>query len=181
LARQQERMMENLRRLITFGALLATLGGATALAQPGMHGPGGMGPGGMGPGGMGPGMMGGSGPWSHGTDAASYLERLKADLGITAEQEPAWKAYTETVQGAAGQMQGAHQTMYDAMGTASWQERRDMMNRMFEARQQSFDTVHTAAEKLLPSLTQAQQTKAARVLPGLAARGPGMMGRWGHS
>jgi hypothetical protein len=75
-------------------------------------------------------------------------------------------------------MQGTHQTMYDAMGTANWQERRDMMNRMFQARQESFDTLHTAAEKLLPALTQAQQTKAVRTLPGLVPHGPGMMGHW---
>jgi periplasmic protein CpxP/Spy len=163
--------MQHPCRLITLGIILAAIGGGAALAQPAMRGPG--------PGGMGPGMMGrGPGPWSQGTDAASYLDRLKADLGITAEQEPAWKAYAETVQGAASQMQGTHQTMYDAMGTASWQERRDMMNRMFQTRQQNFDTVHAAAEKLLPSLTQAQQTKAARALPGLAARGPGMTGHW---
>jgi hypothetical protein len=31
-------------------------------------------------------------------------------------------------------VQGAHQTMFDAMVTATWQERRDMMNRMFEAK-----------------------------------------------
>jgi hypothetical protein len=133
--------MQHPCRLITLGIILAAIGGGAALAQPAMRGPG--------PGGMGPGMMGrGPGPWSQGTDAASYLDRLKADLGITAEQEPAWKAYAETVQGAASQMQGTHQTMY------------------------------AAAEKLLPSLTEAQQTKAACALPGLAARGPGMMGHW---
>jgi hypothetical protein len=167
--------MQNLHRLIPLGAMLAAIGGGAVLAQPAapggafMHGPG--------PGGMGPGMMGrGSGPWFHDTDAASYLDRLKADLDITATQEPAWNAYAETVRGAAAQMQGVHQTMYEAMGTASWQERRDMMNRMFQARQQTFDTVHDAAEKLLPALNPAQQTKAAGELPGLVARGPGMMG-----
>jgi LTXXQ motif family protein len=167
--------MQNLHRLMTFGAMLAAIGGGAVVAQPAAPGGAFM----HGPGGMGPGMMGrGPGPWVNGTDAASYLDRLKADLGITTAQEPAWKDYADTVQGVAGQMQGVHQTMYDAMGTASWQERRDMMNRMFQARQQSFDAVHEAAEKLLPALNPAQQAKAARALPGLAVRGPGMMGHW---
>jgi hypothetical protein len=47
---------------------------------------------------------------------------------------------------------------------------------MFEVRQQSFDAVHAAAEKLLPTLDSVQKAKAERSLPGLA--GPGrMMGR----
>ena len=69
--------------------------------------------------------------------------------------------------------------MFDAMGTATWQERRDMMNRMFEVRQASYDKVHTAADKLLPALDASQRTKAETRLPGLAAPGYGMMGGMG--
>ncbi len=72
-------------------------------------------------------------------------------------------------------MQGLHQTMFDAVGTASWQERRDMMNQMVQARQQAFDTVHAAAIKLLPALDTTQKSNAQKILPGLAF-GPGMMG-----
>ncbi len=110
------------------------------------------------------------------SDPASYLAALKADLGVRPAQEPSWNEYVETVTSVAAQMQGTHQTMYEAMGSASWQERRDMMNRMFEARQQAFNTVHAAAEKLLPSLDAAQRTKAATRLPGLAGSGHSMMG-----
>lgn len=167
--------MRNPKRFIAVGAVMAVIGGGALLAQP--AGPGGGYMRGPGPGGMGPGMMGrGGGPWIS-TDTASYLDRLKADLGITAAQEPAWNSYAETVRGVAEQMQGVHQTMYEAMGTATWQERRDMMNRMFESRQQAFDTVHDAADKLLPSLSPEQKTKATTALPGLMVRGPGMMGR----
>ena len=116
--------------------------------------------------------------WSH-SDLASYLTALKADLGVTPAQEPAWSEYAETVKSVAAQMQGTHQTMYEAMGSASWQERRDMMNRMFEARQQAFNTVHTAAEKLLASLDASQQKKATSWLPGLAGPGHSMMGSHG--
>ena len=157
------------RRKAILGTIAATLTGLTtaAMAQP-MMGPGsGRGPGMMG---GGPGMMGGFG------NTESYLASLKAELGISTSQEAAWKDYADTVSGVQTQMQGLHQTMFDAMGTASWEERRDMMNRMFQARQQAFDTVHEAANKLMTALTPAQQTKARRSLPGLAF-GPGMMGR----
>jgi len=149
------------------GATITTLTGVAvgAVAQP-AAGPG------RGPmGGAGPGMMGGS--WNTG----SYLASLKSELNITPNQEAAWKNYADAVSGAGEQMQGLHQTMFDAMGTASWQEHRDMMNGMFEARQQAFDTVHDAADKLLPVLDPAQKAKAEKSLPGLAFRGGMMRGR----
>jgi hypothetical protein len=114
-------------------------------------------------------MMGGE--WN----TATYLDALKAQLAITPGEEPAWKEYADTVAGVGEQMQGLHQTMFESMGTASWQERRTQMNQMFEARQQAFDTVHEAANKLLPALDPAQLAKARSILPGLAFR-RGMMG-----
>ncbi len=129
-------------------------------------------------GGPGPGMMGGRGGMMGGSwNTGSYLVSLKSDLSITPDQEAAWQAYADTVSGASEQMQGLHQTMFDAMGTASWQERRDMMNGMFEARQQAFDTVHDAANKLLPVLDPAQKAKAEQTLPGLVFRRGMMRGR----
>lgn len=162
---------------IIFGGVLVILSAGLALSQP-MMGPRGTGPG-VGPGagpGFGPGMMGRGGGRHYFADPAAYLDGLKADMRITTAQEPSWNSYAEVVKAAAVQMQGAHQTMYDAMGTANWQERRDMMNRMFEARQQAFDSVHAAAEKLLPELDATQKAQAGRNLPGLVVRGP-MMGR----
>ncbi len=126
--------------------------------------------------GQGPGMMGRG--WGY-ANSAGYLNDLKTTLNITQAQEPAWKEYTETVKGVAEQMQGVHQSMYEAMGTADWQERRDMMNRMFQARQAAFDSVHAAAEKLLPALDTSQRAKAETRLPGLAGPGYGMMGHMG--
>jgi hypothetical protein len=152
---------------IVLGGMIAIMGAGIALAQPM-----------MGSRGMGPGMMGqGPGPMRGFADPAAYLESLKTNLSITAAQETAWNEYATAVKGMAGQMQDTHQTMYDAMGTATWQERRDMMNRMFEVRQQSFDTVHAAAEKLIPTLDATQKAKAERSLPGLAGPGPMMMRR----
>lgn len=110
-------------------------------------------------------------------DPASYLDALKTQLGISSTQEPAWNEYADAVKSAATQMRAAHETMYGSMGTASWRERRDMMNRMFETRQQVWDTVHAAAQKLLPSLSAEQRATASATLPGLRAGGRGMMNR----
>ncbi|HME21419.1 MAG TPA: Spy/CpxP family protein refolding chaperone [Acetobacteraceae bacterium] len=152
----------------TFAAL--AFAAVVAVAQPAARpGPGMMGGGGPGMmGGGGPGMMGGY--WNTGT----YLDALKTQLAITPNQEPAWKEYADTVSGVGEQMQGLHQTMFESMGTASWQERRNQMNQMFEARQQAFATVHAAATKLMSTLDPAQKAKAQSILPGLAFR-RGMM------
>ena len=155
----------SIQRRAVFGTAAAIFVGASAvaLAQP-LGGRGMMGGGGGG-------MMGG------GWNTTSYLDAVKSELAITPAQEPAWKEYADMLTGVAGQMQGVHETMYDAMGTATWEERRDMMNTMFEAHQQAFDQVHEAAEKLLPALTKEQRAKAEISLPGLALRHGIMRGR----
>jgi hypothetical protein len=152
------------RQAIISAIATALIGMATlAIAQPMM---------GSGPG-HGPGMMGGFG------DTESYLASLKSELAISANQEAAWKDYAGAVSGAHARMEGHHQSMFDAMGTATWRERRNMMNRMFETRKEAFDSVHEAAVHLMTVLTPAQQTKAQGILPGLAF-GRGMMERRGH-
>ena len=180
-------MVQTRRQLVLAGLVVALGGGAgLALAQPSgpMGGPtGGAGPGaGMG-GGPGPGIMGGRGGRMMGggigmgrgyRNAPGYLADLKAQLGVTQEQAPAWQAYADTVSDMATQMQGLHQSMYQSMAGATWAERRERMNVMFQARQQAFETVHAAAQKLLPALSAQQRTTAAYILPGL--RGPGPMG-----
>ena len=110
---------------------------------------------------------------------AGYLDRLKAGLGITAAQEPAWNDYADMVNGVAWQMRSVHQLMNHAMDTATWQERRDMMDRMAEARQRAFDIVQAAAKGLMTALDFTQRTKAEDRLPGLAGPGFGVMGYLG--
>ncbi|MDR3537162.1 MAG: Spy/CpxP family protein refolding chaperone [Acetobacteraceae bacterium] len=156
--------MQSYTRRVLFGGMLAAIAGA-ALAQPPMlHGR--EGPGMMGPvAGGGPAMMG---------DPAAYLDGLKAQLAITRQQETAWGAYADAVKASTTQMQAMHQSMWPAMETATWQERRDMMNRALEARQEAYTAVHEAATKLDAVLTPGQRTKAATMLPGL--RTPGRMG-----
>ena len=161
-------MTSKFGRRLLLGTIVAGSAAMVAVAQPPAgRGPGMMGGGMMG-GGMGPGMMGGS--WN----TASYLDRLKTRLDITPGQEPAWKDYADTITGAGQQMQSQHQTMFEAMGTASWEERRNLMNAMFQTRQQASDSVHQAATRLLAALDPAQKTRAQQILPGLAY-GHGMM------
>lgn len=156
------RFMVNLGLGAVAGAALA--GGAAA--QP------------MGPGGGGPGMMGRGrgGMGRHFGDQAAYLDGVKAELAITEAQAAAWKTYADVAATAGTQMQALHQSMWEAMGTATWEERRDMMNRSFQARQQIFQSVQDAAQALLPSLSDRQKGMAEYILPGLARRGPGRRG-----
>ena len=159
--------MRAMRRRLMLGMVGATLAGM-AVAQP-----------------MGPGMMGGPGAgrgpgFGRGmTDPVAYLAGLKSELGITAAQEAAWGEYAETVTGIAKQMQAMHAAMFEKMQTATWQERRDMMDGMFASRNEAHRIVQEAAQKLLPSLSPEQKSKAATELPGLIGPGPGMGGGMG--
>ncbi len=158
------------RRQILGLTLVAVFGASSiALAQPG-----------PGPGGPGPGMMRGRmhGPGMMITDTASYLASLKSELGITEGQETAWKAYADVVSDTQEKMQSVHQSMFYSMQGATWEQRRDLMNSMFQARQDAFDRVHKAAETLVAELTPEQKQNADRILPGIGF-GPGMMGRGG--
>jgi protein CpxP len=150
-------------RLLTVACVTASLAALTlpAQAQPmGPRGPGGGAGAGMGRQGV---MM---------NDPAGYLDGLKAQLKISPAQEGAWATYATAVKDHAAQMQAAHKTMFEAMGTATWQERRDMMNNMFATRQQAMTAVHDAANKLMEALTAEQRRQAAGILPGMG--GPGM-------
>jgi hypothetical protein len=153
----------------TAALLLAGLGHA-ARGQPGPGPRGGPGPMGGGP--MGGGMMGRGGM----STTPEYLDGLKARLGITPKQEPAWKEYADTVNGASEQMRAMHQTVWESMGTADWEERRNMMNGMFASREQTRQMVQDAAQKLLPELDKEQQAKAETMLPGLVSPRYGWQG-----
>jgi hypothetical protein len=41
-------------------------------------------------------------------------------------REDAWATYAAAIKDHANEMQAAHKTMFEAMGTATWQERRDI-------------------------------------------------------
>ena len=159
--------MQAMSRRAVLGCVGLVLAG-TAVAQP-------MGPGPMR--GAGPGAGRGGGPglaWM--SDPGGYMDGLKGKLAITPDQQKPWDAYAETVVGVAGQMKGMHDMMGPSMQSATWEERRDKMNMMFDARTEAHRIVQEAAQKLLPSLTPDQRTQAATILPGLVGPGPGGMG-----
>ena len=128
VAQELETDMKKKALVIGGIAVTAALVGGWALAQTVGHGPGGFGPpfmhgqgaDGMGPGmigaGMGHGMMNGNGMMKgmgpgmmHGAPGrgfadAEHIDELKAELGITPAQEPAWSKYAKAVQDAAAAM-----------------------------------------------------------------------------
>jgi len=76
------------------------------------------------------------------------------------------------------QMRAMHANVYESMQTATWQERQEMMNAMFQSRDEAHRMVQEAAQTLKPHLTPEQQKLAATSLPGLMPFGPGRgMGR----
>ena len=123
--------------------------------------------------GMGPGMMhGDSGQTS--ADPAR-IGALKAELAITAAQEPAWAKYADAVQDAAASMETARESVDpDVVSKMTPADRFAFVTKRREQRQTQFGAVKAAAEELLATLDATQKAKATDVLPGLAL-GPGQM------
>jgi hypothetical protein len=169
--------MKTMTKILALGgtaALAATLGWAALADMPmhrGAHGMG-MGMGGMG---MGPGMMHG-GPGHAALTDPAQIEALKTELGITTAQQPAWDKYAKALQEAATTAKTAHEVVNpEAVGKMSPADRFAFVTKMREQGQKRHETVQTAATELLAALDETQKAKAADILPGLAARGPGMM------
>jgi hypothetical protein len=188
-------------KALVIGAIAATavLAAGWALAQTIGHGHGGFGPpfmraeghGGMGPGmmqhkgptmgkgmmhmggGIGPGMMhGGTGPTQF--DPAR-IETLKAELGITPAQGPAWTKYAKTVQDAATAMKTTREGVDpNAVSKMTPQDRVAFVTKIREQGQKQFETMKTATNELVATLNETQKAKAQETLPGLAF-GPGPM------
>jgi hypothetical protein len=146
-------------------AALLTIAVGTAFPQP-MTGPG--------PFVRGAG-LGVSGQGGNDADPGAYLFGLKGALGITPAQEPAWTEYADMVKGVTWQMQRVRELASGAIDTATPQERHIMMDRVSQAQQRAFDTVHEAAEELLAALDPMQRNKAEDCLPGLAGQSHRMM------
>ena len=98
----------------------------------------------------------------------TYLDKLGRQMSITSRQEPAWKTYAGTLSGVGHSMQGEHQAKMEAMGTASWQKRCNLVDQMLMTRKEAAGLVHKAATDLLPALNAGQKQKAKSMLPGLA-------------
>jgi len=187
-------------------ATAAVLAGGWAFAQSIGHRPGGFGPGGMhgmhgqmgqgmhggmgmhgqmSPGmrgQMGPGMRGQMGPGMHGGFSLTQfdpaqIDTLKAELGITAAQEPAWAKYSKAVQDAASTMKSTRDDVDpDVVGKMTPAERFAFVSKMREQAQKQVETVKAAADELLATLDDTQKAEASDILPGLGSFGPGMRG-----
>ncbi len=107
-------------------------------------------------------------------DPAEHLKSLRTDIGITDAQAGAWDAYAKVVQDTATQMQASRQGMSrHALMEMSTPDRLAFLMKQRDQREQAHNVVKTAADALLPVLTDTQKVRALMELPGLA--GPGMM------
>jgi Spy/CpxP family protein refolding chaperone len=140
---------------------IVLLASAIAVAQPGPDGPQYRGPG------PGAGMMDSGMGGMAASDVTEYLAGLKRQLSITPEQESAWNHYAEALQHVCAQMRGMREAMSQAMGTATWEERRNKINNTFRTQQQVLADMQHAAAQLLNALTPQQQADANNMLPGL--------------
>lgn len=145
-------------------AIVAVSGLAIALAavaQPGPgfgHGPG-FGPGMMGHGGPGMMMGGGHGPMfaSNAADIAKFqqdrLAQLKSQLGITAEQQPAWDAFAAQAAEQAKTMQALHK---DATA-GTMPERMKQHQQAMTERQKAMGSMSESFTRLYEALTPQQR------------------------
>lgn len=123
--------------------------------------------------GMGPGMM--HGDFGQTSADPARIDALKAELAITAAQEPAWAKYADAVQDAAASMETARESVDpDVVSKMTPADRFAFVTKRREQRQTQFGAVKAAAEELLATLDATQKAKATDVLPGLAI-GPGQM------
>ena len=139
---------------------------------------GGYGPRGMMGYGYGPGMGYGYGRGyaNPGAAADDRLAELKAELNITANQESAWKAYTEQVKAQAESMQAWHAAMWsNAQATAP--ERLAQRDALMKQRLAQHEAMTAAFNDLYKTLTAEQR---ATVDQGFLAMGPGPRGPGGR-
>ena len=165
--------MRKMTKALVLGALVAAMGGAGVAAWAEMPGPGAGMPGMHGH--MGPGMQGvrGHDHRSGHRDPAARLASLKSDLGIRPEQAASWDTYSKVVLDTVARMHAMREGVdRDAIHAMSPADREAFMTKMRDQRTQAHATVKAAAEALLPSLDEAQKTKAQTELPGLKAHKP---------
>jgi hypothetical protein len=159
---------------------------------PGMMGQGGqMGPGMMGQGGqMGPGMMGQGGqmgPMMQGgmmgrdcpmmgmamgegdgsMHATGRIAFLKAELGITEKQKPAFEDYADALKKNLEGMKAMRASMMSNMKSGTAAERLDGRIKAMEGRLATLKEVKPALDKLYGTLSDEQKKKADEVLTGM--------------
>jgi protein CpxP len=164
-------MERNMKRITGFAVAAGAamlLAGATVLAQPyGGFGPGSRGAAGPFAGARGP----GAGPGMHG-GAVNVAERLaarKAELKITAEQEPQWNAFAAAVTGQAGAMQARRESMWQLPQGERFAQREAMRSQHLEQHR----VVDAAFDQLYAALTPEQRTLMDQQGCGLGGHGRG--------
>lgn len=165
--------------LAAAAVVLGTAGVHAIAAPPAGHGPGFAMPFMNGAGPMG--MMGmRQGAMASAIGDPAHFDTFKTELGITTAQEPAWTAYTRTLQETAASMRTSHESVdMSAIHGKSAEDRQAFMKGMREQGEKAFGTVKAAADKLLAALDDTQKAKAKEILPGLTTPGHAMMGHGG--
>jgi periplasmic protein CpxP/Spy len=157
-------------RKILAGLILATgIGGAgMVIAQPGMGMKGGCD--GMGQGKMGRHVAMQYGPEQRAERQTRHLEALKAELKITATQEPLWQAFAEKMQAKSGK---GMQSMRDTAGAKlSAPERMAKMQSVMEEHLAAMKGVHESFGRLYAALTPEQQAVADQHAARMGKGGP---------
>ena len=99
------------------------------------------------------------------------LAYIKADLGITEAQMPAWNEYADTVRARHTKMEDMHAGMMKAKESGSALQRMDARIERLESMLDSLKALKPATDALYAVLTDEQKKKADQLLGG----GCGMM------
>ena len=111
-------------------------------------------------------MRGGMGmPFEH---VEGRIAFLKAEIGITEAQQPAWDALAAALRRSAEAMRSMHQRMAERMQPAAepWPDRIEGMAGMMAARADALKAVEQAARPLYDALTDEQRGKADALFAG---------------
>jgi len=176
-------MRKGTKIAVAVGAALSLgLAAAGLSAQPSGMGPGMMGPGMMGPGmmggyGMGPGAGMGYGMPGHGMGYGGYpgaaeerLAGLKAEFGITAQQEPAWQAFVKSVKQREEAREAWFAKQREAQPAASLPERLAQRDEFFRQQQAERQASTAALKALYAALSPEQKAIADERFGGFGPR-----------
>ena len=111
-------------------------------------------------------MRGGMGqPFEH---VEGRIAFLKAEIGITEQQQSAWDAFATALRGNAETMRAMHQKMVERMqsGAKPWPDRIAGMAAMMSARGEALKAVEQAVRPLYDALSDEQRAKADALLAG---------------
>lgn len=85
---------------------------------------------------------------------------LKAELGITAEQEPQWSAFADALRAQAKTMQSARATMMGQRGSATWPDRLARHEQALSERLAALKAIEGPVKSLYAVLSEQQQHRA---------------------